>query len=412
MKRKSLYLIPSLVMLICFYFSFEPVLIHNVGWKDFISREIPAIQKTSDVDTFYARAIDKSEQILQDAFTELPAPAISVAVGIDNKVVWARALGSKDIDRQEKADVNTSFRIGSTSKTITSVILGRLMEKRMLDLDKPVQQYVPYLGGLQEPITLRQLVSHSSGVREYETCLCFPIWEYFSNDRHETIRESIDMFQHDPLLFKPGTQFFYSSYNFTLLSAAMEETTKKNFLDIAHEEVFIPLQMENTSGDYADSTIENRATFYEVLRGKYKKAYSVDNSNKWAGGGFISTPTDLVKMGNAVLHYSILNKATVDSLFTPQRLADGSINEQHYALGWRVNKKKKMFDGEKEVYVVHHGGTAMGSTSFLVLFPDYKISLSLLMNRMKPENFEDFSRYAFKIAEAFIEELEKQDSSY
>src|SRR5690606_15028456 len=188
-------------------------------------------------------------------------------------------------------------------------------------------------------------------------------------------------------------------YNYTLLSAVMEEASKKRFLNFMTDEIFIPIGMEHTAADYADSVMTDRATFYEVSDGEYKEAFPVDNSNKWAGGGLISTPSDLVKMGNALLQNSVLEMETVDTLFKAQQLADGTLNPQYYALGWR-HQTFELFEGKKSVQVVHHGGTALGATVLLGLFPECKLSIAMVMNR-GTDSFQLFD-YVLPIAEQFI----------
>lgn len=405
--KKLIYSLVAVTIVTLTYFFFEPIFIYNVGWKNLPANTFtsPDFKLTSD--SSFGASISESEKILTEAHTTLKAPAISVAVGVAGKIVYAKARGYKDIDNSDIADINTSFRVGSTSKAITSVVLGTLLERDKLHLDAPVQNYVSYLS-IQKPITIRQLASHQSGIRDYSTCLCFPVWEYYSNDQYNTIKEGVDVFQDDELLFVPGDEYSYSSYNFTLLSAAIEEAAGTPFLTYTDKALFNPLKMDHTSADYADQIINHRATFYEIKDGQYKEAFPINNSNKWAGGGFISTPSDLVKLGNALLNGQILSRETTDILFTPQKLNDGSINEEGYALGWRSSKEQKILNGEKTTFVVHHGGVAMGSTSFFILFPDYNLVVSMLMNRNKPAEFREFSQYAFLIAEPFIREIEKQ----
>lgn len=399
MKRTIIYVFIILILGLI-YFLIEPMAGYLVGWHS-----LPAAQRDlaaeGQKDSAYSDAIKAAAVVMQKAQQQLQAPALSIAVGIDNKIVWSSAIGYKNMERQEPADTGTSFRIGSTSKAITSLLLGKLLEQGKLHLDTAVQRYAPYVS-IAAPITIRQLASHTSGIRNYGWCFCFPASEYFNNDEHETIEESVNVFQKDPLLFAPGHGYSYSTYNFTLLSAAIEETARMKFTDFARSEIFVPLHMQNTFADEAGKEIESRATFYEVKDGYYKNVYAVNNSNKWAGGGFVSTPQDMVKFGNAVLSQALVSQPTLDTLFTPQRLYDGTLNEEGYALGWRVSKEKMLFNGREATYIVHHGGTALGSTSFLVLFPDHHLVVSMLMNRDAPEDFRNFSNYAFDIAEAFI----------
>jgi CubicO group peptidase (beta-lactamase class C family) len=402
--KKILFLgmIPAGMVLV--YFLFEPIFVYNLGWKPLTVDEATGKILPDDAAGYYGAAVASARNVLITARETLEAPAFSVAVGVGGKLVWAEAQGYKDLDRRARADTATMFRIGSTSKAVTSVALGRLLYQQKLALDTPVQRYVPYVT-IPVPITLRQLASHTSGIREYGMCLCFPVWEYYNNDRYTSIRQSVSIFQDDPLLSVPGAAYHYSSYNTTLIAAAIEAVAGETFQEYMRHEIFNPLQMRHTRLDYTDSAMENRAVFYEVVQGQYKIVYPVDNSNKWAGGGFVATPSDLVRLGNGLFAGRLFPRHVLDTLFAPQKLSNGLVNDEGYALGWRSNRGQKIFGGRQTAYVVHHGGVAMGSTSFFVLFPEYDMSVAIMMNRNAPNEFREFSMYAFLVAEAFIQAM-------
>lgn len=383
------------------YYLFQPVFVWATGWQA-LPEAYLGVSKTGITDAEYSREIAEGQNMLSKYHERLQTPAISIAVGIGNKIIWTEARGYSDVKNKAIADVTTSFRIGSVSKAATSVGLGRLLEQGKIALNDTVGQYVPYF---EHPeITIRQLASHTSGIRNYGLCFCFPIWEYYHLKNHNSIEKSVAVFNGDPLRFKPGTSFGYSTYNYTLLSAAMEEASGSKFLRFMTDEVFAPIGMTHTGADYADSVMTDRATFYEISDGEYKEAFPVDNSNKWAGGGLISTPSDLVKMGNALLQNSVLEKETVDTLFKAQQLADGTMNPQYYALGLR-HQTFELFEGKNSVQVVHHGGTALGATALLILIPEYQLSIAMVMNR-GTESFQLFD-YVLPIAELFIARLQE-----
>lgn len=320
------------------------------------------------------------EEVLISSAEKLDAPALSVAIGLGNEIVWAKAMGYADIKEGRKANLQTQFRIGSVSKSVTSVGMGRMMEAGLLDLDRPVQSYVPYFGEDKPDITLRQLASHTAGIRHYQVCFCFPAYESLSNKPFNTMEESVGIFATDKLLFKPGSGFKYSTYNYTLLSAAMEEASGKDFLDYMQQEVFQPLGMQQSMGDWSNKSIPNRASFYLVRKGKYRKANAVNSSYKWAGGGMLSTPSDLVKMANALLNDSFLSPNTKQELWEPILLSNGKMNPQHYALGWRIGEVAELVP-EGKVKIVHHGGTITGSITLLILFPEHGMSIAMMVNR-------------------------------
>lgn len=354
-----------------------PLLLPYVGLKT-----LPNIEENPSlvIDDDWKSIQDTLEKTLLASAEKLNAPAISAAIGLENKVVWAKALGYADIKAQKLANVRTQFRIGSVSKSVTSVGAAKMVENDQLDWDRSVQSYVPYFGANKPEISLRQLASHTGGIRHYQACFCFPAYESLSNRQFDTMEESIGIFGKDDLLFEPGDGFRYSTYGYTLLSAAMEEASDQPFLDYLQEEVFTPLKMNQTMGDLATQGVPERATFYIVRKGKYRKAFSVNNSYKWAGGGMLSTPTDLVKMTNALLNDSFLDPATKEELWKPILLSNGDMNPQQYALGWRIGEVEELVP-EENVKIVHHGGTITGSITLLILFPEYKMSIAMMVNR-------------------------------
>jgi CubicO group peptidase (beta-lactamase class C family) len=184
-----------------------------------------------------------------------------------------------------------------------------------------------------------------------------------------------------------------------MLSAMIEGATKMDFPDFMKTSVFSPLNIDIDVEKFSGK-IENLSKFYEVENNEYKEVYKVNNSNKWAGGGFIATPTDLVILGNAFLNHKLLNEETVQSLTQPVTLTNGQINEQSYAIGWRSHASESVFKDNYPVQIFHHAGMATGSTSIFVLFPEYNTSISLLIN--KTESPSNLFKYAYDLIHLFI----------
>ena len=267
-------------------------------------------------------------------------------------------------------------------------------------MDAPIADLVPYYPDKPYDITTRHLLTHTAGIRHYEG------GEYYSQEDHENVESAVGVFAKSPIKFEPGTDFAYSSYGFVLASAAMEGASGSSFDALIKDTLATPLGMQNTmreglaAGDFA--------TPYEIRGDKYKTPYPANNSNRTAGGGFVATPTDLVLMTQEIMNGSYLEPSTKEALFfTPQKLEDGNINEQNYALGWRSHTWQRMFNGERDVFVAHHYGKASGGESFLIMFPEYNLSISIVANR----NLEDtlaFSGLVIPIAEDVILQMESR----
>lgn len=378
------------------------------GWKAVLLVGIALcscrVSTNSETKFEYGQAIRQGATILAQAMDEIKTPAISIAVGADNRVVWAAAKGYRDLEKRVPADTTTQFRVGSSSKPVTSMALGKLLQQNLVRLDDPIQSYLSSIDPSFSSIRIRQLAAHTSGIRNYKNN------EFNSNTPYGSIRESMEVFQHDSLLFQPGTKFSYSTYNYTVLSAVIEQVTKVEFLRYMEKEIFIPLQMYHTIGDEKNKTIAGRAQFYNFQKqdSTFKKAMEVNNSNKWAGGGLLSTPSDLVKLGNSLLNNTFLNAKTTIVLTEPQKLTNGKINSLNYALGWK-NDTARLFQQSLKVQQIHHGGSAAGGTCMLVLFPAYNLSISILINRDGYAS-ADLFKYIYPVAEAFITEKRRAQS--
>jgi len=392
MKKTAFFTIIISILILCF-FLFEPIFIYTSGWS-----QIPDTSLLKPVVTHKDVTSKKADSILAVIHNRLKSPAVSIAVGQHGKIVWSNAIGYQNIEEELLADLNTKFRIGSTSKAVTSLGIGVLLKDQKINLKSTVKDFVPYANQRLSQITLHQLASHTSGIRNYGACFCFPMWEYYNNDAYESVQESVGIFNDDDLLFSPGSAFSYSSYNYTLLSAMLEGASGMDFPSLTKKYVFDPLDIKNIIPE-TSQTINNASKFYFVEENTYKEVFKVNNSNKWAGGGFLATPTDLVKIGNALLNHTLFDSEIVTTLTTPVTLDNGEINKQKYAMGWR-NDAVDIFKNGTTINVWHHGGIANGSISLLALFPEYNLTVSMLAN--KNGSSADLFKNVYDMAKLFI----------
>ncbi len=317
--------------------------------------------------TGYEEAIRKSRDLISALRQEEKAPGVSVAVAVDGDIVWSEGFGYADLENRVPVWPSTKFRVGSISKPLTAAAVARLYEQGRLDLDAPVQRYVPSFPDKGYVITTRQLAGHLAGIRHYRGT------EFLSRKHYNSVLEGLTIFENDSLLFPPGTKFSYSSYGWNLISAVVEGASGQDFLSYMREHVFRPLRMRDTVPDHVDSLIWHRTRFYTADgNGRVLNAPFVDNSYKWAGGGFLSTAEDLVRFASAHLRGDFLKPETVRMLFTSQRTNSGE--ETGYGIGWMVGKDKR---GRK---IVGHSGGSVGGTSYLLLIPEAKIAVAVLVN--------------------------------
>jgi CubicO group peptidase (beta-lactamase class C family) len=300
----------------------------------------------------YEAVIRAARQLVCDSLVAR-IPGLQVAVAVDGKLVWSEAFGYSDLERHISVTRTTLFRVGSVSKPLTAAAVALLVEQGKLDLDAPVQRYVPSYPPQPWPITTRQLAGHLAGVRHYRG-------DEFTLNRHfGSVREGLTIFERDSLQFEPGTRFAYSSYGWNLVSAVIEGASGESFLSYMSRHVLGPLGLTHTAPDRTDSLIPDRTRFYDPdsAHGGFVLAPAVDNSYKWAGGGFLSTAEDLVRFGSAFLGPGFVGGETLDLLFTTQRTRDGS--PTGYGIGWFVTT-----DTLGHRWVFHGGGSVGGTTAF------------------------------------------------
>lgn len=315
----------------------------------------------------YAQVVDSARALVQRDLAQKNHPGIAIAVSVGGQTVWSEGFGFADLEHRVPVWPTTKFRIGSISKPLTAAAVARLYEQGRLDPDAPVQRYVPTFPEKRWPLTTRHLGAHLGGVRHYRGL------ENLSSTSYDTVGDGLAIFAGDTLLYEPGTDYSYSSYGWNLISAVVEGASGQAFLDYMREEVFEPLGMRHTVADHPDSLIVQRVRFY--VRGNNNallNAPFVDNSYKWAGGGFLSTPEDLLRFANAHLGDDFLSDEARALLFTPQRTRDGeSVN---YGFGWSVQTRP---DGRR--YLAHSGGS-VGGTSLLIMQPDTRVVVAGTIN--------------------------------
>ncbi|WP_308364612.1 MULTISPECIES: serine hydrolase domain-containing protein [unclassified Microbulbifer] len=376
------------------------------GWLE-LPRDNPSVQELYD--PAYAAAGTLSLDVIEKHREKIASPAISAAVSGCGKLLWAGAVGWSDIESKTPVTTRTRFRIGSTSKALTGTGLARLVETGRIDLDTPISNYLNPLPNPQwADITPRQLASHMAGLPDYkENRDWMGLYHTLAlRDHYDSMVEALDVFDGSPLLYQPGTRFHYTSFHSVLLGAVMASATQRPYLELMQEEVFVPSGMSATipapvGGDYKNHI----ATPYKSngkpgAEHRVREWRRVDLSHRLPGGGFASTSSDLVKLGMRYLDDEYLSAKTRETFWTPQRLPDGSINPQNYALGWRIHEMEVPQAGT--VRYANHGGVSRGGQSYLMLLPDYRMGVAVNINR-KTDVFWDFGSVSLEIARAFIQ---------
>ncbi|QBA63389.1 serine hydrolase domain-containing protein [Muriicola soli] len=306
----------------------------------------------------------------QEWIDDTKVPGLAITVLHSGEKVFQKGYGWADIEGRKPVDPQkTIFRIASASKPIASMALAKMVMAGQIDLDKSFYNYVPYFTKKQSDFTIRQLATHTAGIRGYRGK------EYALNKPY-TIKDSLELFQEDPLLFSPGTGYLYNSFGWVLISLAMEEVSGESFSGYVQKEILNPLGMNNTLVEVPGEMPEGKAVPYTRFNSGFRPAVPVDNRYKLAGGGYLSTTEDLVKLGTAVLENSLVSPEVMKEFLTPQKINGYST---HYGLGWQVS-----VDKSGRPYIGHVGNGVGGYSNFFV-YPDDEVVISLLINCTDPK---------------------------
>ncbi len=356
-------------------------------------REIPSVSEA--VPEKWAGAVERARQVVRAGLAGQNLPGLSVAVGLEDDVVWAEGLGWANLENRIPVAPDMRFRIGTASKALTSAAVGRLVEQRRLNLDDKIQTYVPEFREKPWPVTLRHLMSHVAGIRN-DSGDEGPLL----SERCERPVDALPRFARASILFEPGTQYRYSSYGWILVSAAVEAAAGEPFLRFMRNEIFQPLGMHDTMADSTSEEIPNRVTPY-FPRVAADPTYGLHlmreiNYSCYAGASvFLSTPSDLERFGLAMANGRLLEPSTVALLQTPQRLTSGA--ETGYGLGWDL--EDVTLAGEPARWVGHEGTSLGGMVASLMTFPDRGLVVAVTANI----SYADTERLALDVAQAFAE---------
>jgi CubicO group peptidase (beta-lactamase class C family) len=243
----------------------------------------------------------------------------------------------------------------------------QLYEKGLIDIDKDVRTYVPIFPEKKWRFTVRQLLNHTSGIRNYKE------GEFNSKNFYTSTSEAIKVFAYDSLNYEPGTKYEYTTLGYSLLAAIIENVTKTSFESYLVNNIFVPADMQNTFVDKQKLIISNRVRGYEKnFAREFVNAPLADLSIKVAGGGLLSNSRDLLLFSKALLEGRLIKKSTFELMCTPSKLKSGKKLE--YGLGFSVKVEN---DTLKAIY---HYGSGTGFSSLLYINPLYNIVAVDLIN--------------------------------
>ncbi|WP_298506087.1 serine hydrolase domain-containing protein [uncultured Maribacter sp.] len=320
------------------------------------------------------QGLAQADELLQRLVSQKKIPGLAITVLEDGKTIFQKGYGYTSLETKKIIDpANTQFRIASVSKPIAAIALAHMVADGVIDLDASFFNYVPYYPQKEWDFTIRQLASHTAGIRGYKGI------EYGLNKDY-SIKESISIFKDDPLLFKPGTDYLYNSFDWVLVSLAMQEAGGLPFEEYVVEKVLQPLHLKNTVAEVKGANYPNVTSFYSKNRLGFREAVPVNNYYKLAGGGFLSTAVDIANFGQAFLDKRVLQESILKQFITTEVINN---KPTYYGLGWQVSQDKAGRD------YFGHVGNGIGGYSNFYVYPNEQLVFSILVNCTNPKIQEE-----------------------
>jgi D-alanyl-D-alanine carboxypeptidase len=323
---------------------------------------------------------DKINAYLKSEMAKRHIPGLSLAVVRDGRVILLRSYGQADVELSVPVTPDSIFKLASVTKPFTAMAIMMLVEEGKISLDGRVAAYLPNLPSQWDTVTIRQALSHTSGLADY---LRVPRWSWQSSWRLDlTSEEFIQFASEGPPSFAPGTGIRYSNTGFYLLGLLIEKMSGKTYEQFLVERIFKPLQMTATRRDTLNEIVANRVKGYIFGNGRLQNAEYTSLTWAYAEGGIISSAVDLAKWEAALYTEKLLKRASLEQMWTPAKLYDGRAaiigdngagKPNYYGLGWYISE----YRGHK---IILHPGNKPGFSSTFTRFVDDKLTVILLCN--------------------------------
>jgi CubicO group peptidase (beta-lactamase class C family) len=326
-----------------------------------------------------------------DAYIELRMgkehlPGLSLAVLRDGKVLKLKGYGYANLELKVPAAPDTVYQIGSITKQFTATAIMILVQENRVDLDNKISKYISGTPETWKDITVRNLLTHTSGLQSEG----IPTTDktVFADYTEEEMLKSATAL---PLLSPPGVKYSYGNLEYDLLAIIIEKVSGKTYADFLRGRIFRLLGMTSTRVNDRGAIVSNRAQAFLWTNGSLQRCEPQVSPTRYAGSGSIlSTVADLAKWDAALYTDRILTATSRKMMWTPTKLADGTVTD--YGFGWVVSSVKKHSD-------IHHNGAMNGFVGNISRFVDDRLTVIVLVNQSGLSNTE---RIATGVARIYI----------
>jgi CubicO group peptidase (beta-lactamase class C family) len=346
----------------------------------FLASFLVADEKTDQVDRIFA------------AWDTTASPGAALAIIKDGQIIYERGYGMAKIEDDIIMTPSKIFDIASVSKQFTAACVAVLAKEGKVSLDDDVRKYIPEMPRYEQPVTIKHLIYHASGLRDYTAVL--ELAGFRSGLDSSNVSDALAViYRQKRLNYPPGEEYYYCNTGYFLLGQIVERASGKSLNEFAQEHIFKPLGMAHTL--YSDDhtrIIKNRATGYSLVDSCYK----IDMSN-WdqTGDGNAYTSVEDLYFWDQAFYNNKLGQDLMDTIQTVGTLNDGT--KIDYAFGLRVNEYKGL-------RVVRHTGSWAGFRAAIVRFPEQKFSVICLANLSSISP----STLSLKVADIYLADVLKE----
>jgi len=305
------------------------------------------------------------DSFVQASIRQQRIPGLALAVMRDGQIIKAQGYGLSNIELNVPVSPQTIFQSGSMGKQFTATGIMMLVEEGKIGLEDKITKYFPGAPDSWNKFTVRNLLTHTSGIKDYTD-------KNFDYRRDYTEEDLLKILQALPFDFAPGDKWSYSNSGYMLLGILIHKVTGKFYGDFLQERIFKPLGMTTTRIISEEDIVPNRSAGYRLVKGVIKNQEWVAPSlNTTADGALYFTVLDLAKWDAALYTEKLIKRSSLDEMWTPVKLNDGK--PYPYGFGWRVAE----LNGHK---LIEHGGSWQGFTTGISRYVGDKLTVVALCN--------------------------------
>jgi D-alanyl-D-alanine carboxypeptidase len=307
---------------------------------------------------------DRIDDFLTEQMKSHQIPGLAITLLQDGKIMKTAAYGFANLETQTPATAESVFEIGSITKQLTAAGVLLLAQEGKLSVDDKLSHYLPEIPATWSSITLRHLLTHTSGIKSYTGL------DGFELRRHLTEQQFIEKIGGFPLEFQPGDSWKYCNTGYNLLGFVIQHVSGQSYWDFMAQHIFMPLGMSATTNRLPSLVLPHRASGYEQTKHVLINR-DADLTDVFSAGAIVSTVLDLARWDAALDGTNLLTASSKARMWTPTVLNSGK--PTNYGFGWFIDK----FDGHPNI---GHSGSTSGFSASIQRFPADRLAIILLTN--------------------------------